>query len=103
MPCGMAKNAAVRAALEEQHHKIMCVFEHPLATALAKDWQLGGAVHSSPSFSSGTVLFARISIFAQWSQNLSSTELSDVVCRLHAVIWDRVSLFGGHDMQFVGD
>lgn len=94
---------AVQMALEEQRHQISKLYEKRLAQSLSQQWPDSGLVHDNEKFSSATVLYADMRDYGQWTQRLSSAELSDVVQQLYGSVGDTVHLFGAHYMQFVGD
>jgi CheY-like chemotaxis protein len=99
----LAVDSAVTAALAEQEEKIIQLYEDRLLSSLAKQWPDGGLVHDHQKFSNATVLFAEISQYAQWAQQLSSAELGDLIRQFYGSTGDTVHLFGAHAMQFVGD
>ena len=99
----LAVQTAVTAALEEQQHKISQLYEDRLVSTLTKQWPDGGLIQESQKFANATVLFAEIHQYAQWSQQLSSAELSDLIRQFYGSTGDTVHLFGAHYMQFVGD
>ena len=94
---------AVLFALEEQRHKIGELYETRMVQALSEQWPDSGAAQKSSKFESATVLFADIRHYGQWTQALSSAELSAIVQELYSSVGDTVYLFGAHTMQFVGD
>jgi CheY-like chemotaxis protein len=96
-------DVAVTEALEEQKHKISKLYERRMAKSLSEQWPDSGFVHENEKFSSATVLFADMRDYGQWTQKLSSGELSDVVQQFYSGVGDTVHLFGAHYMQFVGD
>jgi CheY-like chemotaxis protein len=94
---------AVVEALEEQRHKISKLYERRMAKSLSEQWPDSGYVQENEKFNSATVLFADMRDYGNWTQRLSSTELSDVVQQFYGNVGDTVHLFGAHYMQFVGD
>ena len=94
---------AVQGALQEQSQKISKLYEQRMAKSLSQQWPDGGLINDNEKFSSATVLFADIRDYSQWTQRLSSTELSDIIQQLYSSVGDTVHLFGAHYMQFVGD
>ncbi len=94
---------AVQGALQEQRQKIGKLYEQRMAKSLSQQWPDGGLVSENEKFNSATVLFADILDYNQWTQRLSSVELSGIVQQLYANVGDTVHLFGAHYMQFVGD
>ena len=96
-------DVAVAEALEEQRHKISKLYEKRMAKSLSEQWPDSGYVQDNEKFSSATVLFADMLDYGQWTQKLSSTELSEVVQQFYGSVGDTVHLCGAHYMQFVGD
>ena len=96
-------DTAVTLALDEQRHKISELYEKRMVQALSEQWPESSPAHDNDKFASATVLFADMRNYGQWTQSLSSEELSATVQELYSSVGDTVYLFGAHSMQFVGD
>lgn len=94
---------AVTQALAEQQEKIARLYEKRMAKELSEQWPDSGHAEINERFGSATVLYADMRDYTQWTQRLSSNELSEVITRFYSSVGDTVHLFGAKHMQFVGD
>lgn len=100
---GMAVDAAVNAALEEQRHQLARLYEKRLASELSDKWPSAEAGSSDEKFANATLLFVDVLHYASLAENLSTDDLSDVVRKFYSNAADTVHLFGARHMQFVGE
>ncbi|HSV45028.1 MAG TPA: response regulator [Ramlibacter sp.] len=100
---GMAVNAAVRAALEQQKQQLAQLYEQRLAAELSERWPTGDGTEGDERIASATVLFVDIPNYATVAERLSPSELTELVKRFYGNANDTVHLFGARHIQFVGE
>ncbi len=96
-------NLAVASALVDQREKIGRLYEKRMAKELSEQWPESGQFEGNERHASATVLYADVREYTQWTQLLSTNELSDVITQFYSGVGDTVHLFGARHMQFVGD
>ena len=98
-----AINAAVVWALDEQSQYLSKLYEKRLAAEFSNRWPTGEGADSDEKFANATVLFVDLPQYAALAEQLSSTELTEVVKKFYGSAGDTVHLFGARHMQFVGE
>jgi CheY-like chemotaxis protein len=98
-----AVNAAVVWALEEQNQYFSQLYENRLASELSERWPSSDGADSDEKFDNASVLFVDIPPYAGLAEQLSSSELTEVVKKFYGSAGDTVHLFGARHMQFVGE
>ncbi len=97
-----AVNSAVVWALEEQSQYFEKLYEKRLASEFCERWPKGDGTDSDEKFDNATVLFVDIPSYTTLAEQLSSTEMTEVVKKFYGSAGDTVHLFGARHMQFVG-
>jgi CheY-like chemotaxis protein/class 3 adenylate cyclase len=97
-----AVDTAIDAALREQKEQLLGIYEEKLISELSDKWPTAESLPEDQKFASASVLFVDVTNFAALSEQLSSTELSEVVRQFYNHAGDTLYLFGAYHMQFVG-
>ena len=98
-----AINSAVVWALEEQSSYFSELYEKRLAAEFSERWPTSDGADSDENFDNATILFVDIPHYAAMAEQLSSSELTEVVKKFYGSAGDTVHLFGARHMQFVGE
>jgi DNA-binding response OmpR family regulator len=99
----IAVDKAVRNAVADERDRLMQLYEDRLAAELSDRWPASQSAEADEKFDSATVLFVDIPQYAAVAQQLTPSELSELVRRFYGRANDAVYLFGAYFMQFVGE
>jgi DNA-binding response OmpR family regulator len=91
-----AVHTAVKGTLDE-------LYELRLAQELGHSWPTAKGSATDETFAHATVLFVDMANYSALTEQLSGSELSELVKTFYGSAGDTVHLFGARHMQFVGE
>ena len=100
---GLAVGKAVQAALGDQRHELVRLYERRLGAELSQRWPAAEGSEQDVKFPSATVLFVDIPSYAGMTEKLQPNELAELVRKFYGSANDTSHLFGARHIQFIGE